>query len=171
MGGAPLLVVVSLTAFVTGFFPGLLATCVSMRGELSRSDWWPWLKVMTLARAATTLVAGFLLPLGIAFAGLVASYFLSNGSGYVGYVAPALLGGWVMSVEPRWLGTLALVTAYSYYAATLGLALPFERWIVRKLAPRFARPELARAFGRGIVAAYVVQPLVALFVIQNGTSY
>ena len=164
MGGAPLLVVISLTAFFVGFVPGVLATWLSMRGELTRSDWWPLFKVVVLARAGTALIAGFVLPLGVAAAGLVASYFWSDGTGYVGYAAPAVLGGWVMAVEPRWLGTLALVAGWTYYFSTLFFALPFERWLVRRLEPRFAARELTGAAGRGIPTAYAVQALVVLVV-------
>jgi hypothetical protein len=164
MGGGPLSVVISLTAFVVGFVPGVLTTWLAMRAELPRREWWPLLKVIAAVRSATAVLAGVLLPLGLAAAGLLASYFWSNGTGYAGYVAPAILGGWVMSVEPRWLRTLALVTGWSVYFATLGLALPLERGLVRRFAPRFTAAELVDAATRGIRAAYAVQALVVLVV-------
>jgi hypothetical protein len=165
MGGGPLYFVLSLTAFVVGFLPGLLATWLSMRGELPRSEWWPLLKVIGVARAATAVVAGVLLPLVLAVAGLVASYFWSNGVGVAGYIAPAVLGGWVMAVVPRWLATLALASAWTYYFATLPLALRLERALVRRLNSRFATPELVAAAGRGMRTAYAVQALVVIVVL------
>ena len=165
MGGGPLYFVLSLTAFVVGFVPGLLATWLSMRGELPRAKWWSLLKVIGLARGATALLAGIVVPLVLAVAGLVASYFWSNGTGVLGYVAPAVLGGWVMAVVPRWLGTLALASAWTYYFATLALALRLERSVVRRLNPDFATPELAEAAGRGIRTAYAVQALVVIVVL------
>jgi hypothetical protein len=165
MGGGPLHLVISLTAFVVGFVPGVLATWLAMRGELSRSDRWALLKVVAAARSVTVLLAGIVLPLGVAVAGLVASYFLSNGTGYLGYVAPAVLGGWVMAVEPRWLGAVGLATGWVYYFGTLALTLPLERWVVRRLEPRFATAELVRAAAQGIRTAYAVQALVVLVVL------
>jgi hypothetical protein len=164
MGGSPLYVVIALTAFVVGFLPGVLATWLAVRQELPRSDWWPLLKVLALVRGATALVAGVVLPFALAAAGLVASYFWSNGTGYTGYVVPAILGGWVMSVEPHWLRTLALVSGWTLYFATLAPALLLERGLVRRFAPRFAASELMDAAARGIRAAYAVQALVVLVV-------
>jgi hypothetical protein len=165
MGGGPLYFVLSLTAFVVGFVPGLLATWLSMRGELERPQWWPLLKVIGIARGVTALLAGVALPLLLAVAGLVASYFWSNGTGVLGYVAPAVLGGWVMAVVPHWLGTLALASAWTYYFATLPLALRLERGVVRRLNPRFATPELTQAAARGTRTAYAVQALVVIVVL------
>lgn len=164
MGGSPLYVVIALTAFVVGFVPGVLATWLAVRQELPRSDWWSLLKVLAVVRCATALLAGVVLPLAFAAAGLVASYFWSNGTGYTGYVVPAILGGWVMSVEPRWLRTLALVSGWTLYFATLGLALLLERGLLRRFAPQFAANELLDAAARGIRAAYAVQALVVLVV-------
>ncbi|HSU39840.1 MAG TPA: hypothetical protein VLJ38_09730 [Polyangiaceae bacterium] len=165
MGGGPLYFVLSLTAFIVGFLPGLLATWLSMRGELPRTDWWQLLKVVGIARGATALLAGIVVPLAVAVAGLVASYFWSNGKGYAGYVAPALLGGWVMAVEPRWLGSLALASGWTCYFATLAFALPLERGLVRRMNARFATRELAEAAARGIRAAYAVQALVVIVIL------
>ena len=147
MGGGPLYFVLSLTAFIVGFLPGLLATWLSMRGELPRTEWWQLLKVVGIARGATALLAGIVVPLAVAVAGLVASYFWSNGEGYGGYVAPALLGGWAC------------------YFATLALALPLERGLVRRMNARFATRELAEAAARGIRAAYAVQALVVIVIL------
>lgn len=165
MGGGPLYFVLSLTAFIVGFVPGLFASWLSIRGELPRPEWWPLFKVLGIARGATALCAGVLLPLTVAVAGLVTSYFWSNGSGYAGYVAPALLGGWVMAVEPRWLAPLALASAWTCYFATLAFALPLERGLVRRMNPRFATRELAEAAGRGLRTAYAVQALVVIVVL------
>jgi hypothetical protein len=165
MGGGPLYVVISLTAFVVGFVPGVLTTWLAMRLELPRAEWWSLFKVVATARSVTAGLAGVVLPLLISMGGLLASYFWSNGNGYAGFLLPAVLGGWVMSVEPHWLRTLALVTAWGSYFATLGFTLALELWLVRRLEPRFANAELVDAARRGIRAAYAVQALIVLVVL------
>ncbi len=163
MTGGPFYVLVSFTAFGAGFLPGVLATWLVVRRGVPRGERWTRLKGILLGRAATAVVAGVVVPLGAATAGLLGSYLLSNGTSKAGLVALALLGGWRVTLE-RSLNTLALVSSWVSYFATLGLAVPLERKLGGLFRSVSFADEAPAMTARGVRAAYLVQAIVALLV-------
>lgn len=164
MTGGPFYVLVSFTAFGAGFLPGVFATWVVVRRGVPRAERWRRVKSILLARAATALFAGVMIPLGAATAGLFGSYFFSNGGSKAGLVALALLGGWRVAVEPHWLNTLALASTWACYFGTLGLAVPLERKLGGVFRTRSFEEEAPVLSARGVYAAYLAQALVVLVV-------
>lgn len=163
MTGGPFYVLVSFTAFGAGFLPGVLATWLCVRRGVPRAERWTRLKSILVARAATAVLAGVVVPLGAATAGLLGSYWLSNGSSKAGLVALALLGGWRVTVE-RSLNTLALASSWACYFATLGLAIPLERKLGGLFRTSSFADEARAMTARGVRAAYLAQAVVALLV-------
>jgi hypothetical protein len=163
MTGGPFYVLVSFTAFGAGFLPGVLATWLVVRRGVPRGERRRRLEGIVLARLATAVLAGVLVPLGTATAGLLGSYFLSNGRSKAGLVALALLGGWRVTLD-RSLDLLALASTWVCYFATLGLAVPLERKLGGVLPTRSFADEAPAMTARGVRAAYFVQAIVALLV-------
>jgi len=163
MSGGPFYVLVAFTAFGAGFLPGVLATWLVVRRGVPRAERWTRLKGIVLGRAATAVLAGVVVPLGAATAGLFGSYLLSNGASKAGLVALALLGGWRVTLE-RSLNTLALASSWVSYFATLGLAVPLERKLGGLFRSQSFADEAPAMTARGVRAAYLVQAVVALLV-------
>ncbi len=164
MTGGPFYVLVSFTAFGPGFLPGVLATWFVVRRGVPRAERWTRLKAVVLARAATAVLAGVVVPLALATGGLLGSYFLSRGTSQAGLVALALLGGWRVSVEAHWVNTLALASSWACYFATLGLAVPLERKLGGLVRTSSFEHEAPAMSARGVRAAYLVQAILALLV-------
>ncbi|HTQ08207.1 MAG TPA: hypothetical protein VMI54_30345 [Polyangiaceae bacterium] len=164
MTGGPFYVLVSFTAFGPGFLPGVLATWFVVRRGVPRAERWTRLKGLVVGRLATALLAGVIVPLGMATAGLLGSYFGSNGASKAGLVLLALFGGWRVVVEPRWLNTLALASSWVCYFATLALAVPLERRLAAVFPSRSFEDEAPALSARGVRAAYLAQAVVALLV-------
>lgn len=163
MTGGSFYVLVSFTAFGPGFPPGVLATWFVVRRGVPRAERWRRLESILVARAATAVLAGVVVPLGLATAGLFGSYLLSNGTSKAGLVALALLGGWRVTLE-RWLDVMALASSWVCYFGTLALAVPLERKLGGVFRTSSFADEAPAMTARGVRAAYLVQAVVALLV-------